>query len=205
MADRTFSLYRPHPWHGLAVGPSPPERVHVYLEITPFDTLKYEVDKESGYLRLDRPQTSSSIPPAPYGFIPRTYCGPRVAAFSPGAERGDGDPLDVCVFSERPIQRAEVLLSATVVGGIRTTDREEADDKVLAVLAGDALWGEVRDVSELPPALVDRLRHYFGTYKMRAPGAASSVAVHETYGRAHALKVVAAAAEDYRERFGGLP
>lgn len=204
MTDRAFSLYRPHPWHGLAVGPEPPVRVHVYVEITPFDTLKYEVDKESGYLRLDRPQLSSSIPPAPYGFIPRTYCGPRVAAFSPEAERGDGDPLDVCVFSERPIQRAEVLLSATVVGGIRTTDRGEADDKILAVLANDALWGEVRDADGLPPALVDRLRHYFGTYKMRAPGDLSSVAVHEVYGRAHALEVVTAAIDDYRERFGNL-
>jgi len=204
MTDRPFSLYRPHPWHGLPVGPEPPGRVHVYVEITPFDTVKYEVDKESGYLRLDRPQLSSSIPPVPYGFIPRTYCGARVAAFSPGSERGDGDPLDVCVFSERPIQRAEVLLAATVVGGIRTTDRGEADDKILAVLANDAVWGDARDASELPPALVDRLRHYFGTYKMRAPGAPSSVVVHEVYGRAHALEVVAAAIDDYRERFGDL-
>ncbi len=117
--------------------------MHVYVEITPFDTLKYEVDKASGYLRLDRPQVSSSVPPVPYGFIPSTYCGPRVSALSAGTTRGDGDPLDVCVFSERPINRAEVLLTANVVGGIRTTERDEADDKMIAVLANDLVWGEV--------------------------------------------------------------
>jgi inorganic pyrophosphatase len=202
MADRSFSLYRSHPWHGLSVGPEPPGRVHVYVEITPFDTLKYEVDKESGYLRLDRPQVGASIPPTPYGFIPRTYCGPRVSLLSPETSRGDGDPLDVCVFSERPINRAEVLLTANVVGGIRTTERDEADDKILAVLSNDLVWGEVRDVSELPAALVDRLRHYFGTYKMRAPVGPSSVTVHEVYGRQRAFTVVEASIADYHERFG---
>jgi inorganic pyrophosphatase len=203
MAEHTFSIHRPHPWHGLTAGPEPPGRVHCYVEITPFDTLKYEVDKESGYLRLDRPQVGSSTPPAPYGFIPRTYCGSRVAAFSPETDRGDGDPLDVCVFSERPINRAEVLLTACVVGGIRTTERGEADDKILAVLVNDLVWGEVQDVAELPVALVDRLRHYFGTYKLRVPGPPSSVLVHEVYGRDRAHAVVAAAIADYRELFGG--
>jgi inorganic pyrophosphatase len=202
MGEHTFSIHRPHPWHGLTAGPEPPRRVHCYVEITPFDTLKYEVDKESGYLRLDRPQVGSSTPPAPYGFIPRTYCGPRVAAFAPESGRGDGDPLDVCVFSERPINRAEVLLTARTVGGIRTTDRDEADDKILAVLANDLVWGEVRDVAELPLALVDRLRHYFGTYKMRGPATPSSVVVHEVYGRERAEAVVEAAIADYLELFG---
>ena len=201
MSERGFSLHRPHPWHGLSLGPEPPARVHAYVEITPFDTLKYEIDKESGYLRLDRPQPSSSIPPAPYGFIPMTYCGPRVAALSAGTTRGDGDPLDVCVFSERPINRAEVLLTANVVGGIRTTDGDEADDKIIAVLANDLVWGEVREVAELPVALVDRLRHYFRTYKMRGAAPTTSVEVHEVYGRERALGVVEAAAADYRERF----
>ena len=201
MSEHGFSLHRPHPWHGLSVGPEPPARVHVYVEITPFDTLKYEVDKESGYLRLDRPQPSSSIPPVPYGFIPRTYCGPRVAALSAGSLRGDGDPLDACVISERPINRAEVLLAAHVVGGIRTTDRDEADDKMIAVLANDMVWGTVEDVRDLPAALVDRLRHYFGTYKMREAGGTTSVKVHEVYGRERAHRVVEAAIADYCERF----
>ena len=71
-------MFRPHPWHGLDVGPSPPDILNVFVEITPFDLIKYEVDKLSGYLRVDRPQRGSSQPPALYGFVPRTYCGERV-------------------------------------------------------------------------------------------------------------------------------
>ena len=196
--------FRPHPWHGLEVGPSPPEILNAYIEITPFDLMKYEVDKVSGYLRVDRPQRLSSVPPTLYGFIPRSYCGDRVAALSPECSRGDGDPLDVCVLSERPVNRAEVILEAQVVGGIRTSDGEEADDKILAVLANDPVWGNAHDVDDLPPALVERLRHYFGTYKMR-PGEASKVTVREVYGRERAYGVVNAALADYTERFGDQP
>jgi inorganic pyrophosphatase len=196
-----FHRYRPHPWHGLSVGPEPPRLVHAYVEITPFDTVKYEVDKETGYLRVDRPQRHSSFPPTLYGFVPRTYCGDRIAALSPEAQRGDGDPLDICVISERPINHAEVLLQARVVGGIRTTDRGEADDKVIAVLSGDAVWQDARDVQDLPPILVERLRHYFGTYKM-VPGEASAVTIREVYGRDRAFAVVEAAMADYQASFG---
>ena len=86
--------------------------VNAYIEITPFDLMKYEVDKASGYLRVDRPQRTSSQPPALYGFIPQTYCGERVRQLASGCERGDGDPLDICVISERPINHSEVLLRA---------------------------------------------------------------------------------------------
>src|SRR5688500_20363085 len=92
--------FRPHPWHGLAVGPEPPGLLNAYIEITPFDLIKYEVDKHSGYLRVDRPQRGSSQPPALYGFIPRTYCDHEVHRLSPTSTRGDGDPLDICVLSE---------------------------------------------------------------------------------------------------------
>src|SRR5690606_37394837 len=102
-SDFSFSPWRPHPWHGLSIGLEPPLRVNAYIEITPFDLIKYEVDKSTGYLRVDRPQRTSSQPPALYGFIPRTYCGELTAALCPGALRGDGDPLDICVISERPI------------------------------------------------------------------------------------------------------
>ena len=79
----TFSRWRPHPWHGLPVGPEAPKVVYAYIEITPYDTVKYEVDKESGYLRVDRPQRYSSQPPTLYGFIPQTYCAERVCKLSP--------------------------------------------------------------------------------------------------------------------------
>ena len=146
-----------------------PRIVNAYIEITPFDMIKYEIDKVSGYLRVDRPQRTSSHPPALYGFIPKTYCGTRVAKLAPGSERGDGDPLDICVVSERPIERSEVILRARVIGGIKLLDRGEADDKIIAVLEGDYIWDHVKEISQLPPVLVERLEHYFSTYKM-VPG-----------------------------------
>jgi inorganic pyrophosphatase len=195
-----FYRWRPHPWHGLEVGPKPPSLVHAYIEITPFDLIKYEVDKVTGYLRVDRPQRTSSQPPTLYGFIPRTYCGERVCSLSSKSERGDGDPLDICVISERPINRAEVILEARVIGGIQMIDGGEADDKIIAVLENDTFWEKANDVDDLPSVLVDRLRHYFGTYKL-VPGQTSNISIELTFDRAHAIKVIEAAIEDYVEEY----
>lgn len=197
-----FYRWRPHPWHGLETGPNPPSIVHAYIEITPFDLMKYEIDKVTGYLRVDRPQRSSSQPPALYGFIPRTYCDQHVAKLASTAEAGDGDPLDICVLSERPIQRSEVILTARVVGGLDVNDHGEADDKIIAVLQNDNVWGKAEDISDLPAILVERLAHYFGTYKM-IPGEESKLKVERVYGREHAQKVVQAAMADYYEEYGG--
>jgi len=191
-----FSESRPHPWHGLEAGRELPFWVNAYIEITPFDLIKYEVDKASGYLRVDRPQRTSSQPPTLYGFIPKTYCGSRIAALCPGAERGDGDPLDICVISERPIQRSEIIVPARVVGGLQLLDRGEADDKLIAVLEADFVWGGVGDIGELPTILVERLQHYFTTYKI-VPNARPQIAVQQVYGADHAARVVSAAVEDY--------
>jgi len=84
--------FRPHPWHGLEVGSAPPEILNVFIEITPFDLVKYELDKVSGYLHVDRPQRTSSQPPALYGFVPQTYCGPRVCRLSRSPSGGTGIP-----------------------------------------------------------------------------------------------------------------
>jgi inorganic pyrophosphatase len=192
-----FHEWRPHPWHGLDAGRELPLFVNAYIEITPFDLIKYEVDKASGYLRVDRPQRTSSQPPALYGFIPRTYCDAKVAALCPGAERGDGDPLDICVLSERPIQRAEIIVPARVVGGLQLLDRGEADDKLIAVVEGDFVWGNLSDIHQLPPILVERLQHYFTTYKL-VPGSRPQIAVQQVYGVEHAGRVVEAALQDYR-------
>jgi inorganic pyrophosphatase len=197
-----FYQWRPHPWHGLDAGPNPPEVVTAYIEITPFDVVKYEVDKRTGYLKVDRPQRGSSSPPELYGLIPRTYCAARVADLSPETDRADGDPLDVCVLSERPIDHSEIMLDARVVGGIRMLDDDEADDKIVAVLVGDAVWSSMRDLDDIPRALVDRLVHYFLTYKVM-PGEESRVSIPEVYGRDHAFAVVEAAMADYKETFGG--
>jgi inorganic pyrophosphatase len=197
---RDFLQWRPHPWHGLEIGPDAPHVINAYIEITPFDVMKYEVDKATGYLRVDRPQRTSSQPPALYGFIPRTYCGERVGRLAPGATRGDGDPLDICVISERPINKSEIVLQARVVGGLQLIDRGEADDKIVAVLVGDYVWGEVREISALPPVLIERLEHYFSTYKM-VPGHMSPIEIASVYGVEHAEKVIEAARADYEESF----
>jgi len=196
-----FYRWRPHPWHGLAVGEKPPLLVNAYIEITPFDLMKYEVDKSTGYLRVDRPQRSSSQPPTLYGFIPRTYCGARVGALCEETGKGDHDPLDICVLSERPIDRSEIIVSAKIVGGLQMIDGGEADDKAVAVLNNDPVWGDVDDITDIPKALIERLQHYFMTYKL-IPGKEVDVKIDTIYGREHAMKVVTASMEDYDHEFG---
>lgn len=199
---KPFYRWRPHPWHGLTVGPNPPSLVHAFIEITPFDTVKFEVDKETGYLRVDRPQRSSALPPAPYGFIPRTYCGPRVGQMSPKAERGDGDPLDICVLSERPISRSEIVLDARIIGGLQMVDGGEADDKIVGVLDNDPFWRDAKDISDIPGVVVDRLRHYFLTYKLIPGQPAEDISIDLIFGTEHAYALIEAARQDYDEGFG---
>lgn len=198
---KPFYRWRPHPWHGLTPGDGAPAIVSAYIELTPFDTVKYEVDKTTGYTKVDRPQKTSSRCPTLYGFIPRTYCGARVAALATGVDRADGDPLDICVVSERPINRGDVVLQARVVGGLAMIDHGEADDKIIAVLAGDLFWGEAQELEDLPAGLVERLVHYFSTYKMTAD-AGGDVKIETSYGRDHALKVIEASMADYTEEYG---
>ena len=196
-----FFRWRPHPWHGMQVGPQPPHIVHAYIEITPFDLVKYEVEKTTGYLRVDRPQRSSSQPPTLYGFIPRTFCGDRVSQLTMAAGRGDGDPLDICVISERPITKSEVILNVRVVGGMLMVDNGEADDKIIAVLANDLFWESAQDIDDLPKVLVERLRHYFSTYKL-VPGKEAQTFIEEVYDAKRAMQVVEAAMQDYEDAYG---
>ncbi len=196
----TVSHFRPHPWHGLDVGPAPPEVLNAYIEITPFDLMKYEVDKVSGYLRVDRPQRSSAQHPALYGFVPRTYCAERVRRLAPGAKRGDGDPLDICVLSERAIARNEIIVRGRLIGGLQMNDHGEADDKIISVLENDHVWGQARDIKDVPPVLVERLQHYFLTYKL-VPGRRVRARIARVYGRRHALRVVRAAMADYDDTY----
>ncbi len=194
------SHFRPHPWHGLEVGPEPPEVLNAYIEITPFDLMKYEIDKVSGYLRVDRPQRSSAQHPALYGFVPRTYCAARVSALAPGTRRGDGDPLDICVLSERAITRNEIIVQGRVIGGLQMIDNGEADDKIISVLESDDVWGTARDLKDVPSVMVERLQHYFLTYKL-VPGKKAQARIAKVYGRVHALKVVQAAMADYDDNY----
>jgi len=198
----SFDRYRAHPWHGLSAGDRAPDIVEAYIEITPLDAVKYEIDKRTGYLRVDRPQGSSALPPTLYGFIPRTYCGDRVAALTPKAIKGDGDPLDICVLSQQRIDRAEVVLSARVVGGIQLLDGGEADDKIVALLTSDTVFDYAKDLKNLPTAVVNRMVHYFATYKMDMTGGKpNTIEVVGTYGADKARAVIAAAMADYDEAF----
>jgi inorganic pyrophosphatase len=198
---RQFNKWRPHPWHGLDLGPNPPEVVQAFIESTPFDYVKYEVDKKSGFLRVDRPHRTSSLPPTLYGFIPKTYCGQRVHELMPSSERGDHDPLDICVISNRRISHGEIILDARVIGGIPMNDGGEADDKIISVLNSDEIYQGVNDIDGLPESLVERLRHYFVTYKT-LPDEPEKVKVGKAYGRERAFEVIRAAAADYQEEYG---
>lgn len=195
--DERIPQSRAHPWHGISTGPEPPSVVTAYIEITQRDVVKFELDKASGLLMVDRPQRTSSSPPTLYGLIPQTYCGTEVAKLSPQAERADGDPLDIFVFSERPIDKADIILPARVIGGLRMIDGGEADDKIIAVLANDHIYAQANDISDLPLAMVDRLEHYFLTYKM-LPDDDHTVSIEGRYGRDHAHAVVLAAMNDYQ-------
>ncbi len=203
--NNEFNRWRRHPWHGLHARADgmQEDSVQVYIEMTPSDVVKYELDKASGFLMVDRPQRTTSSPPALYGFIPRTYCAEEVAKRCEGVDVADGDPLDICVYSERHITRADIILRARVVGGIQMIDGGEADDKIVAVLEGDNIWGDVYDIADLPKIKTERLQHYFMTYKM-VPGKVNNIKVDYVYGREEALKVIAAAELDYQNHFGHL-
>lgn len=199
-------LQQAHPWHGIASGEEAPSLVTVYVEMVPTDTVKYEVDKVSGHLRLDRPQQFSSLCPAPYGFIPQTLCAERVGAFAASKTgrtgvRGDGDPMDVCVLTERSINQGGVLVSARPIGGFRMFDGNEADDKIVAVLEGDAAFGSLTTLSECPSALVARLRHYFLTYKDMPGAATRRTEITHAYEVAEALEVISLSLKDYQASF----
>ena len=199
-------MFQAHPWHGVSPG-DPAGVVQAYVEIVPTDTVKYELDKVTGHLRIDRPQRYSSQPPTLYGFIPQTYCGQRVGAR--GAERtgqekmhGDGDPMDICVLTERNMAHANFFLRARPIGGLRMIDGDEADDKIVAVLESDMAYGELRDIADCPPGLVDRLRHYFLTYKQMPAEPVRKVRIAEIYDRVEAVEVIRRSLDDYRETFG---
>lgn len=199
-------LYRAHPWHGVAIGDDAPETLTCYVEIVPTDTVKFEIDKATGILKVDRPQKFSNHVPALYGFIPQTYCGDGVGALcaqsirSKKKIRGDGDPMDICILTERPILHGDILVRARPVGGFKLIDRSEADDKIIAVLEGDDVYAAVRDVRDIPKGIIDRLKHYFLTYK-EIPGQKKSppVEVAAIYGRAAAHKVIRQSIADYRQ------
>jgi len=183
--------YKSHPWHGIFIGKDAPENVVAFIEVVPTDTVKYEIDKESGFLKLDRPQKYSNVVPALYGFVPQTYCGDLVGNFcmaktgKPGI-KGDGDPIDICVLTEKTIAHGDI-----------------ADDKIIAVLSNDVVYSEYKDLSDLPDIVVERLKHYFLTYK-DMPGKVSNTEITHIYSVEEALEVIKCSMEDYHQRFDNI-
>ncbi|MCA1755988.1 MAG: inorganic pyrophosphatase [Bacteroidales bacterium] len=191
--------YKSHPWHGIDIGANSPDIVTCFIEMVPTDTVKYEVDKVSGYLRIDRPQKYSNVVPALYGFLPRTYSGDRVASLSrekTGRESivGDGDPIDICVLTEKVISHGNILVASRPIGGFRMLDGNEADDKLIAVLHNDAVYAQYQDISELPEVVVNRLKHYFLTYK-DLPGNVADVEITHVYGADEAKELISRSLE----------
>ncbi len=195
--------YKAHPWHGISIGNNAPKVLTAFIEIVPTDTVKYEIDKESGYLKIDRPQKFSNVVPALYGFIPQTYCDKLVAAFASEksgkkVEKGDGDPLDICVLSERSITHGDIILQAIPIGGIRLIDKGEADDKIIAVMQGDEVYKQWTDIKDCPEAIINRLKHYFLTYKNIPGTEVPTCEISNIYGKEEAYEVINRSREDYK-------
>ena len=197
-----FRTNKAHPWHGVPIGENVPEEVTVFIEIVPRDTVKYEVDKETGYLKIDRPQQYSNVVPANYGFIPQTYCAEGIAKLARdkapniAISGGDTDPLDILVLSEHHIPRGDIILKARPIGGFCLIDCGEADDKIIAVLKGDKVFEQYHEISQLPKGILERFEHYFLTYKS-LPDDPNICEIAFSYGRDDSFNVIKTAMADY--------
>ena len=206
-------LYRSHPWHGVSIGEDAPDEIHCYIEIVPTDTVKFELDKVTGLLKADRPQKYSNHCPTLYGLIPQTHAGKRVGAYcgqktNRSGILGDMDPLDICILTEKPILRGDILLTAKPIGGIRAIDGNEADDKIIAVLSGDLIYEHIQDIKDCPENLLERLKHYFLTYKESAEELCSNknrrMEITHIYNREEAKEIIRLAEADYDDLFPGM-
>ncbi|MGJ8684162.1 MAG: inorganic diphosphatase [Nonlabens sp.] len=175
---------RQHPWHDVSYGDDAPEKVMGIIEIPKNTRAKYELDKESGMLLLDRVIYSSMYYPTNYGFIPQTYCD-------------DNDPLDILVLSQIEIVPM-CLVECKVIGVMQMLDGGEMDDKIIAVAANDMSVAHVNDVSELPEYWKKEMRNFFQDYKKLEK---KTVEVEEFQGRKKAMEIVQQAIEDYKKKF----
>lgn len=173
-----------NPWHSVSYGNKAPDVVNAIIEIPRNSRAKYELDKETGLLKLDRVLYSSTYYPANYGFIPKTYCD-------------DNDPLDILVLSQIEMQPL-CLVEAKVIGVMRMLDQGEADDKIIAVSAHDMSVNYINDIEELPPHFVKELRHFFEEYKRLED---KVVKIEAFQGARLAKKIIGHAINDYELKF----
>jgi len=196
-------MYRSHPWHGLPLGEEAPTLINCYVEMVPSDTVKYELDKETGILKVDRPQKYSSLCPTLYGLIPQTFAGERVASYcmrkiGRSGLVGDGDPLDICIFTDQPIVRGDIIIKAIPIGGFRLLDGDEVDDKIIAVMKDDLIYGAVNNIDKLPVGVLERLRHYFLTYKDEPERQHIKVEITQIYDKEEAHEIIRLSVLDYQ-------
>lgn len=200
-----------HPWHGPILTTDNYKTLCCYIEITPQDSVKFELDKGTGLLKVDRPQRYSNFCPCLYGLLPRTYCGNLSGDYSGKQSgktqiQGDQDPLDVCVLTEKNIVHGNILLQARPIGGLRIIDSGEADDKIIAVLENDLVYGDIQDISDCPATVLDMIQHYFLTYKATPEhliqAKPAKIEIIGTYGKEEAQHVIQLAHEDYIQVFG---
>jgi inorganic pyrophosphatase len=173
-----------NPWHDVAFGEDAPNIVNGIIEIPKGSRAKYELDKDSGMIKLDRVLYSSVYYPANYGFIPRTYCD-------------DNDPLDILIICQIDIVPM-CLVEAKVIGVMRMIDGGEADDKIIAVAAGDPSLNHINDISELPQHFISEMRNFFEDYKKLEN---KTVIVEEFQDNVVAKEIVKKAIQDYNDKF----
>jgi len=171
-----------NPWHQVSAGDSLPGKVNGIIEIPSGSKAKYELDKETGMIKLDRVMSSAVFYPANYGFIPKTYCD-------------DGDPLDILVISQISMVPL-CLVEAKVIGVMKMIDGGEGDDKIIAVAADDPAVKHYNDISELPEMMVKEIKQFFVSYKALEN---KSVEITGFGGAEMAKEVVAQAIEDYKK------
>lgn len=180
-----MSIPANHPWHNVSPGPKAPAIVNAIIEIPHHSRAKYELDKESGLLKLDRVLYSSVYYPANYGFIPQSYCGDR-------------DPLDILVLTQITLPPL-CLVSAKVIGVMQMIDQGDMDDKIIAVAEHDMSVNHINDISELPEHFLRELRNFFEDYKKLEN---KTVRVEEFQNAELARGIVAQSFLDYRVLVG---
>ncbi|PIZ76670.1 inorganic pyrophosphatase [Candidatus Peregrinibacteria bacterium CG_4_10_14_0_2_um_filter_38_24] len=173
-----------HPWHGVEVGDEVPEVVNCIIEIPKGSRLKYELDKKSGLLRLDRVLFSAVFYPENYGFIPQTYCD-------------DNDPLDIVLISEAPIQPLTIV-EAKVIGVMQMLDSGEADDKIIAVALNDMSVNYINNIDQLPPHFIVELKNFFEEYKKLEKN--KEVKVQEFQNKKVAYEIIRKSVEAYKKK-----
>ncbi len=179
-----FSTTVNHPWHGVSYGEHAPRTVNAIIEIPQGSRCKYEIDKPSGLLKLDRVIFSSFYYPINYGFIPQTY-------------GGDKDPLDILVITSLPVQPLTIM-EAKVIGVMQMIDGGDPDDKIIAVAANDPGVNHYNNIEELPKHFFDELRHFFEEYKKLEN---KTVVVEDFGDKAQALAIIEESIRFYKETF----